>query len=304
MIGQLPSLRSLCLTRPHNTVAAFSVTAPEGYSLPAPCMLTQLTSLSLAQWPLEKQITPSGATPSIVPLSGISLLTNLQSFIWTDREDIRPLPLGVLRSLPSLKCLTVVDKGTPQPPLSLAGMTGLQVLEVAGNGFCNMLRCLSSVNNITKLICRNAGRSDPYLFPLAAYTGLQHLVLEFQIPYKVSWVVLNLMTWVTILDIRWIWVKIAEDQGLVSLVQALRTMQLTSLQLSFRIDSRATDGAQVLAQIHSLSRISGVARFPEPTIQCVFRPYIYMQSHISKFCTFAGTSTRCKDSSDVNSIGW
>lgn len=90
---------------------------------------------------------------------------------------------------------------------------------------------------------------------------------------------LSLMTWVTKLDIRWFWVEIAEDQGLVSLVQALRATQLASLQLSFRVDSRATDAVQVLAQMHSLSQISSVACFHDLTIHCLFRPYIYMQSH-------------------------
>lgn len=48
MISQLPSLRSLCLKQPA-TFGALSVfvAAPKGYTLPAPCMLTHLTSLSL-----------------------------------------------------------------------------------------------------------------------------------------------------------------------------------------------------------------------------------------------------------------
>lgn len=45
-IGQLPALRSLCLTQ-SGSGSAFSGQASKGYMLPAPCMLTQLTSLSL-----------------------------------------------------------------------------------------------------------------------------------------------------------------------------------------------------------------------------------------------------------------
>ena len=270
MISQLPSLRSLRLTHPA-TFAALSEEVPDGHTLPAPCMLTQLTTLSLTKGPTVDQ-------PS---LSGISMLKNLQSFSWNG--DLRAIPWGCLSPLSSLTCLTVAGSKICQLALSEAGMTGLKVLEVVStgwDGFWHILDSLSSVNSITKLICRGAKLLSRSLPSLQNLTALQHLVLDIKVCH-LSWDMLGALTWVIRLDIGWIWVKVSPDQGLALLLQTLEAMaQLTSLQLSFRVASRVDeDASKVLAQMHSLSRL---AHIQELTITCRFRDYIYMQTCISK----------------------
>ena len=196
MISQLPSLQSLCLTHPA-TLGALSEEIPEGHTLPALCMLTQLTHLSLTKWPTTDQ----------AALSGNSLLTNLHSFSWNG--DIRAAPWGSLSPLSSLKCLTLSGSRNRQPSLSEAGMTGLEVLDIAGTGwegFWHILDSLTSVNSITKLICRDAGLLTPNLSCLHNFTALQHLVLDFKLrkPRPYCWDMLGAMTWGTKLDIGWI----------------------------------------------------------------------------------------------------
>ena len=273
VINQLPSLRSLHLTHPA-TVGALSEEIPEGHTLPAPCMLTQLTSLSLTQWPTKDQ-------PS---LSGISVLHNLHSFSWDG--DATAVPWGALSPLSLLKCLTLSGSRTRQFPLSEVGMTGLEVLDIAGTGwegFWHILDSLTSVNSITKLICRDAGLLTPNLSSLQNFTALQHLVFDIKLrqPRPYCWDMLSDVTWVTKLDIKWIWVEVSRDQGLALLLQALKAMtQLACLQLSFRIMSRVEkDASDVLAQMYSLSHL---ARLQELTITFHFRPYIYVQKCVSK----------------------
>ena len=272
MISRLPSLRSLCLKQPA-TFGALSVTVavPEGYTLPAPCMLTHLTSLSLMQWPL----------PELASLSGISLLTNLQSLSWSGAGWA--LAGGMVRSLSSLTYLSVTESIFAPSPLSMASMQSLRVLGVAGMRCWQILDSLQSVNNVTKLICRPVGFGAPLLdlSPLLKFRTLQHLVFDIK-PTKdrlYCWEMLGVLSWVTELDIQWVWVEVAQDEGLVSLLQALRAMQLTSLQLSFHVTSRVEiDATQVLAQ---MDRLSHLACLHKLTVICRFRPYIYVQKSVS-----------------------
>lgn len=91
-----------------------------------------------------------------------------------------------------------------------------------------------------------------------------------------------MLTWVTELDTEWIWVEFAQDEGLVSLLQALREMQLTSLQLSLCVVSRTEpDATHVLAQMYSLS---GLTCLHKLTLVCHFRVYMhkYMQKSVSR----------------------
>ena len=165
-------------------------------------------------------------------------------------------------------------------------MTGLEVLDVAGTGwegFWHILDSLTSVNSITKLICRDAGLLTPNLSSLQTFTALQHLVFDIKLrqPRPYCWDMLGAVTWVTKLDIGWIWVEIPGDQGLALLLQAVKAMmQLTSLQLLFRVLSRVEeDATKVLGQMYSLSHL---ARLQDLTITFHFRPYIYVQKCVSK----------------------
>lgn len=258
-ISQLPSLRTLHLIN-STTVSAFSEAAPDGYMLPAPCMLTHLTSLSLVR------------VVSANDLKGISLLTNLHSFSW--KACAEDLPWGLISCLLSLKCLTVAS-----PNLNLllpaAGMTGLKVLDVAGNpgeGCWNTLNSLKAVNSITKLTCRDgAFFASPVFTSLQHFTDLQHLAVSLYGPCIDVWEKLAMVTWIKKLDIGRVWVINPSDWGYASLLSTLTTMtQLTSLRLSNMVDIRMERAAtRALAEMNRLSRL---VCLKELNIECHLRP--------------------------------
>ncbi|KAL3133058.1 hypothetical protein ABBQ38_006964 [Trebouxia sp. C0009 RCD-2024] len=275
-VGQLPALRSLCLAQ-IGSGSAFSEQASKGYTLPAPCMLTQLTSLSLIN---------IGDTAE--DLKGLSLLTNLHSFSWT--KYVGELPWASVCGLPCLACLTVAGPNYDRP-LPVAGMTGLQVLDVAGKpneGCWNTLNSLTALSNITQLTCRDGGFVLHDLTPLKSFTALQRLVIvknrQRYLPHGHAagiWEGLGVLTWVQKLDIGWIWVEVRDDWSYILLLKVLGAMmQLASLKLSLRITSRIErDAIDVLAEMCSLSSL---AFLQELSIVCRLRPYIHVQPWISQ----------------------
>lgn len=118
------------------------------------------------------------AIPEVLSLSGISLLPNLQSLSWAGGD--LALAWGALRFLSSLTYLSVAESGYPTSPLSMAGMQGLKVLDVAGSNCWQILDSLLSVNSVTKLICRPAGLRAPNLSPLHKFRSLQHLSFDIE----------------------------------------------------------------------------------------------------------------------------
>ena len=137
--SHLPSLRSLHILDPA-TGGAFSDQISEGYTLPAPCMLTQLTSLSL-----DRIMDSAGG------LSGILVLTNLHSLSCVKTEGA--IPSDSICSWPSLKHLTALGPNVDRP-LPMAGKACLQVLYVAGlpnEGCWDTQNNLTAVTSVTKL---------------------------------------------------------------------------------------------------------------------------------------------------------
>ena len=270
MISQLPSLHSLCLKELH-TGGVFSEEAAEGYLLPAPCMLTQLTSLSLI-----------AAQDSAKDLTGIALLTNLRSLHWGSWEN---LPWDSIKSLASLRQLTVAAWHLDHPLPVAGALTGLESLLVAGapdEDCWGLLDSLTAVNSVTKLICMDTHDIfyPPNLTPLLSFTALQHLRINADLCYirKDRWEKLGLMTWVTKLDIGWFSVTTihsgVERYSLAwdcaALLKVLRAMtQLSSLELSLGFDSspRDPDVTVVVAEMHSLSSL---ACLKELSIVCDF----------------------------------
>ena len=253
IISQLPSLRSLHMYSA--TVEAFLNEPSEASLLPAPCMLTQLASLSLT----ECMVSAEG-------LNGISLLTNLHTFSWA--KYVGEVPWASISSLPSLKCLTVEGPSINRP-LPVGRMTGLEVLDISdvlGEGCWETVNSLTAINSVTKLTCRNGSRWRAHkLTPLHSFTAVQHLVLINSQPClegEHCWETLGLMTWLTKLDVKWIYVRRFLDWGYASLLKALRAMtQLACLRLSFwMITTSGHD--KVLAEVKSLST-SGVVSLQE-----------------------------------------
>ncbi|KAL3152777.1 hypothetical protein ABBQ38_012364 [Trebouxia sp. C0009 RCD-2024] len=240
-IGQLPCLQSLQVVDP-TTGGAFSKSAFEGQVLPAPW--SHLTSLGLTR---IKDVAED--------LDSISMLTTLRSFAW--ENNVGDLPWCSISSLPFLKCLTVAGLDVDRPP-PMADMFALEVLDLKLTG-CRRFDCWNILDNmvsnsITKLTCRPGNTfSRPPMY-LQNFTALQHLVLTgFRIDSDDNfafWSRLGLVTWVTKLDVGWLWVHYNHEWGLILQGTLERMMQLASLRVSLRVDSiRPRDVTAALTQI-------------------------------------------------------
>ena len=177
--------------------------------------------------------------------------------------------------------------------LPVAGMTSLQVLDIAGKpneGCWKTVNSLTALSSITKLTCRDGRFVTHDLTPLQSFTALQHLVIikdkprASHIPHGNAvgmWEGLGVLTGVKKLDIGWIWVEASHEWGYVLLLDALGAMmQLASLRLSLQITSRIeTDAIEVLAELPSLSRLK---RLHKLSIVCHLRPYIHVQPSIAQ----------------------
>ena len=250
IISQLPSLRSLHIMY-SATVEVFLDDPSEPSLLPAPCMLTQLASLSLT----ECMVSAEG-------LNGISLLTNLHTFSWA--KYVGEVPWASISSLPSLKCLTVEGPSINRP-LPVGRMTGLEVLDISDvrcEGCWGILNSLTAINSVTKLTCRDESTWTAHkLTPLHSFTAVQHLILITRQPClegEHCWEEFGLMTWLTKLEVKWVYVRPCFDWGYASLWKALRAMtQLACLRLSFWVKAASGHDSGVLAEVNSLST-SGV----------------------------------------------
>lgn len=100
-------------------------------------------------------------------------------------------------------------------------MTGLQVLDVAGepNESCwNTLNSLTALSNIIQMTCRDGRFISHDLTPLKSFTALQRLVIITDKPRYLPcghaagiWEGLGVLTWVQTLDIGWIWVEVRDN---------------------------------------------------------------------------------------------
>lgn len=239
MFSQMPALRTMCLIHPA-PLGAFLKEGADGQMLPAFCMLTQLTNLSLDQ-----------IHSPVRGLLGISILTGLRSFGWTQGD--RDVPWDAISPLSSLECLTLgvpdVKRRMPVPD-----MTGLKVLELrcrVDEGCWNTLNRLTGINSIVKLTCWNSSYTPCVLSTLQAFTALQHLVITEVLPLRhVDWGTLVWLTGVTQLDIGYIPLYQPCTASCPSLLEAVTAMaQLACLKLSVRVDCIKTQVLNVLAAL-------------------------------------------------------